>query len=148
MNAMKLFADSRFNKVMANVITIRPQGVPEDVFAARVRKLVDECGEDPDMLNAIEYEARRFLVTGDAARNKELCVPGGGFATVRITLPKAWDKLMAERGYAPLDTFRIASNMKPDAPRKRVKPPTHNGARGDFDRPRNRQGFRRRREQP
>ena len=89
-----------------------------------------------------------FLVTGDAARNKELCVPGGGFATVRITLPKAWDKLMAERGYAPLDTFRIASNMKPDAPRKRVKPPTHNGARGDFDRPRNRQGFRRRREQP
>ena len=66
MNAMKLFADSRFNKVMANVITIRPQGVPEDVFAARVRKLVDECGEDPDMLDAIECNARRFLVTGDS----------------------------------------------------------------------------------
>ena len=47
-----------------------------------------------------------FLVTGDPSRNKELCIPGGGFATVRIQLPKAWDKLMAERGYAPLATFR------------------------------------------
>ncbi|MBO7092008.1 MAG: hypothetical protein J6W23_09480 [Victivallales bacterium] len=65
-SAMKLFADSRFNKVMANAITIRPQGVPEDVFAARVRTLVDECGEDPDMLDAVECNARRFLVTGDS----------------------------------------------------------------------------------
>ncbi len=49
-----------------------------------------------------------FLVTGDPSRNKELCIPGGGFATVEIRLPKAWDELMAERGYAPLDTFRLA----------------------------------------
>ena len=81
-----------------------------------------------------------FLVTGDAARNKELCVPGGGFATVKISLPRAWDKLMAERGYAPLDTFRIAADLKPDAPRKHVKPPTHTGARGDFDRQDRRDG--------
>ena len=48
-----------------------------------------------------------FLVTGDPSRNKELCVPGGGFATIKIQLPKAWDVLMAERGYEPLAKFRI-----------------------------------------
>ena len=46
-----------------------------------------------------------FLVSGDADRNKVLCVPGGGFATVKVELPKNWDKLMSERGYAPLKTF-------------------------------------------
>jgi len=48
-----------------------------------------------------------FLVTGDPSRNKELCVPGGGFATVKIRLPKEWDQLMAERGYEPLEKFRL-----------------------------------------
>ena len=51
-----------------------------------------------------------FLVTGDSSRNKEMCLPGGGFATVKIQLPKAWDKLMAERGYEPLDKFRLSSS--------------------------------------
>ena len=49
-----------------------------------------------------------LLVTGDPSRNKVLTVPGGGFATVRIELPAAWDALMAERGYAPLSSFRVA----------------------------------------
>ena len=53
-----------------------------------------------------------FLVTGDPSRNKELCVPGGGFATVKIRLPKEWDKLMAERGYKPLADFKVS----PSAP--------------------------------
>ena len=57
-----------------------------------------------------------FIVTGDSSRNKALCVPGGGFATVKIKLPKAWDALMAERGYKPLADFRLATEMKPDAP--------------------------------
>ena len=48
-----------------------------------------------------------FLVTGDRSRNKEMCLPGGGFATVKVRLPKEWDKLMAERGYEPLAKFRI-----------------------------------------
>jgi hypothetical protein len=73
-----------------------------------------------------------FLVTGDSARNKELCIPGGGFATVKIVLPKAWDSLMAERGYEPLAKFRLTTDMTPDTPRPRVRPPTHAGARGDF----------------
>ena len=61
-----------------------------------------------------------FLVTGDPSRNKVLTVPGGGFATVRIELPRDWDALMAERGYAPLSSFRIApapgASASPTAP--------------------------------
>ena len=48
------------------------------------------------------------LVTGDPSRNKVLTVPGGAFATVKIRLPRDWDALMAERGYAPLSSFRVA----------------------------------------
>jgi hypothetical protein len=81
-----------------------------------------------------------FVVTGDPSRNKSLCVPGGGFATVKIALPKAWDALMAERGYKPLSEFRLATNLTPDAPPatsrdpSHRRPPSHSGARGDFDR--------------
>ena len=57
-----------------------------------------------------------FIVTGDSSRNKSLCVPGGGFATVKITLPKAWDAPMAERGYKPLADFLLATDLKPDTP--------------------------------
>jgi hypothetical protein len=48
-----------------------------------------------------------FIVTGDKARNKEMCLPGGGFTTIKIQLPKAWDSLMAERGYEPLEKFHL-----------------------------------------
>ena len=81
-----------------------------------------------------------FVVTGDSSRNKSLCVPGGGFATIKIVLPKAWDSLMAERGYKPLSDFRLATNLAPDTPPSafrdpsRRRPPSHSGARGDFRR--------------
>ncbi|MBQ8111574.1 MAG: hypothetical protein IJ146_00065 [Kiritimatiellae bacterium] len=81
---------------------------------------------------AIERGKSAFLVTGDPSRNKELCVPGGGFATIKIELPKAWDSLMAERGYKPLADFTLKSDMKPDVPAPRPRRrPTHAGARGD-----------------
>ena len=55
-----------------------------------------------------------FLITGDAARNKIQTLPGaglgGGSATVKIELPADWDKLMAERGYEPLEKFRLTSD--------------------------------------
>ena len=57
-----------------------------------------------------------FLVTGDPSRNKVLTVPGGGFATVRIRLPKAWDALMAERGYPPLASFHAGRGSLRSAP--------------------------------
>ena len=72
-----------------------------------------------------------FLVTGDAARNKEMCIPGGASATVRITLPKNWDALTKARGYAPLSTFTLTSDLKPDTPKPRVRPYTAPGMRGD-----------------
>ena len=81
---------------------------------------------------AIERGKSAFLVTGDPSRNKELCVPGGGFATIKIELPKAWDSLMAERGYKPLADFTLTSDLKPDVPTpKPRRRPTLTGARGD-----------------
>ena len=77
-----------------------------------------------------------FLVTGDKSRNKEMCLPGGGFATVKIQLPKAWDKLMAERGYEPLEKFSLTSDLKPDEPRqeRRRYPPPRANPRGNVTR--------------
>ena len=53
-----------------------------------------------------------FLVTGDPSRNKVLTVPGGGFATIKIVFPKAWDALMAERGYKPLADYRLSADRR------------------------------------
>ncbi len=47
----------------------------------------------------------QFLITGDAARNKLQTMPGGGYSTVKIELPKNWDELISERGYRPLKEF-------------------------------------------
>lgn len=46
-----------------------------------------------------------FVITGDSDRNKVQTMPGG-YATVEIRLPAAWDSLAAECGYAPLSSFR------------------------------------------
>ena len=86
-----------------------------------------------------------FLVTGDPARNKELCLPGGGWATVKIVLPAAWNELMAERGYEPLEHFFLNANVKPDVPRPQPRGYTRPGVRAD--RPTQPQGNRRPRQQ-
>ena len=54
-----------------------------------------------------------LIVTGDAARNKTMCVPGGGFASVKIILPKNWDRLMKDAGYRPLSDFCLKSDLTP-----------------------------------
>ena len=51
--------------------------------------------------------ATAFLITGDASRNKVQTMPGGGFSTVAIDLPKAWDKLMDALGYPPLASMYL-----------------------------------------
>ena len=60
-----------------------------------------------------------FLITGDAARNKIQIMPGaglgGGSATIKIELPKNWDKLMADLGYEPLSKFALRQLSKPVA---------------------------------
>ena len=89
--------------------------------------------ERMDTVPAMASGKSAFIVTGDPSRNKSLCVPGGGFATVKIVLPKAWDSLMAERGYKPLADFRLTTDLKPDTPaptyRNRHRPMDRGGAR-------------------
>lgn len=48
-----------------------------------------------------------YIITGDAARNKVQTMPGGGYATEEIELPRNWDKLMEELGYKPIKEFYI-----------------------------------------
>lgn len=48
-----------------------------------------------------------FIITGDSSRNKLQTMPGGGFDTVQIELPKNWDSLMEGLGYEPLSSFKI-----------------------------------------
>lgn len=57
---------------------------------------------------AMEAGKTIIVVTGDPARNKEMCLPGGGSVTLRIELPRQWDKLMAERGYEPLSAYYLS----------------------------------------
>ena len=60
-----------------------------------------------------------LIITGDANRNKTMCVPGGGMASVKIELPAAWDKLMQEKGYEPLKKFHLQTTLQPEKnPRK------------------------------
>lgn len=55
----------------------------------------------------MKKEKTAILVTGDADRNKTMCLPGGGYGSVRIELPDNWDQLMEEKGYAPLRSFYL-----------------------------------------
>lgn len=54
-----------------------------------------------------------IIITGDENRNKTMCVPGGGFTSVKIELPEKWDELMAKAGYKPLKSFYLKSNLTP-----------------------------------
>ena len=56
-----------------------------------------------------------LIITGDANRNKTMCVPGGGFVSVKIELPKNWDRLMEAAGYPPLKDFYLESNLTPSS---------------------------------
>lgn len=55
----------------------------------------------------MEKGATAFLITGDASRNKVQTMPGGGFSTVSIDLPEAWDSLMNAKGYQPLSDYQL-----------------------------------------
>ena len=49
----------------------------------------------------------QFLITGDSSRNKLQTMPGGGYSTIKIELPRNWDTLMNELGYQPLYKYRL-----------------------------------------
>lgn len=48
-----------------------------------------------------------FIITGDSARNKVQTMPGGGYVTIQIQLPRNWDSLMSELGYKPLKVYKL-----------------------------------------
>ena len=48
-----------------------------------------------------------FIITGDSARNKVQTMPGGGYVTKQIQLPRNWDSLMSELGYKPLKEYKL-----------------------------------------
>ena len=60
--------------------------------------------DEIESVPAMQTGKNVFLVTGDPSRNKELCLPGGGFATKKIELPRAWNELMESRGYGSLES--------------------------------------------
>lgn len=59
-----------------------------------------------------------IIVTGDADRNKIMCLPGGGYGSVRVELPDNWDKLMEAKGYAPLRSFYLTPRKTSPKPRR------------------------------
>lgn len=59
-----------------------------------------------------------FLVTGDANRNKVQVMPGGGFITTEIKLPKNWNELVAPLGYQPIENFYLKANFNTDEGKK------------------------------
>lgn len=61
-----------------------------------------------------------IIVTGDTDRNKTMCLPGGGYGSVRIELPKNWDALMEAKGYAPLRSFYLTPRKVPTAPKRQM----------------------------
>ena len=70
------------------------------------------CASDDRQMMTIptmEKGETAFIITGDASRNKIQTMPGGKQSTVAIELPKNWDKLMAEKGYEPLNKFMLKS---------------------------------------
>lgn len=64
---------------------------------------------DSEMMTipTMKEDMTAFIITGDESRNKVQTMPGGGFKTVSIDLPRNWDALMQEKGYRPLSEFYI-----------------------------------------
>ncbi len=62
-----------------------------------------------------------LLITGDRNRNKTMCLPGGGFATIKIELPEKWDELIKKAGYQPLKNFFLKSDLLPDREAQQFK---------------------------
>jgi len=50
-----------------------------------------------------------------------VCVPGGGFTSVKIELPENWDQLMEKAGYEPLRSFYLKSGLVPSEQPQQLK---------------------------
>lgn len=77
-----------------------------------------------------------IIITGDANRNKTMCLPGGGAVSIKIKLPPEWDKLMAEAGYEPLSSFFLKSDLAPAATPRQYKNYRRKNSSGNLPQPR------------
>lgn len=79
------------------------------------------CGQKVlQTLPVMQAGKTAIIVTGDTDRNKTMCLPGGGYGSVRIELPKNWDALMEAKGYAPLRSFYLTPRKVPTAPKRQM----------------------------
>lgn len=68
----------------------------------------DGCESDKMLtIPTMQPDMTAILLTGDSARNKVQVMPGGGYSTIKIELPKNWDTLISEKGYLPLENYYI-----------------------------------------
>lgn len=65
-NTLGSIADIRFNAVSEKSANLRQNNVTKEEFDNAVKTLISECGEAPELLDAVEYSARRFLLKGDS----------------------------------------------------------------------------------
>jgi len=92
-----------FNQYLSHIV--KSEGGKETSIPA----WYDTQAKTMTTIPTMQKGATAFLVTGDASRNKVQTMPGGGFSTVRIDLPSAWDSLMAAKGYPRLTDMCIIS---------------------------------------
>ena len=74
-----------------------------------------------ETLPVMQQGKTAIIITGDTNRNKTMCVPGGGFTSVKIELPKKWDELMEKANYAPLSSFYLKSDLRPSSTPQQFK---------------------------
>lgn len=92
-----------FNQYMSHIVnTEGGEETPTPVW-------YDTDAQTMTTIPTMEKGTTAFLVTGDASRNKVQTMPGGGFSTIAIDLPAAWDSLMAEKGYPALTSMFLTS---------------------------------------
>ena len=78
------------------------------VVFGQERIVCDEtCEIDAETIPTMQQGMTQFLITGDSSRNKLQTMPGGGYSTIKIELPRNWDTLMNELGYQPLYKYRL-----------------------------------------
>lgn len=71
-------------------------------YTAHLAKV--ERADSDQTVATMQKGMTEFIITGDPARNKVQTMPGGGFATVKIELPAAWESLMEELNRTRLDS--------------------------------------------
>ncbi len=96
-----------------------------------------------------------FIITGDVSRNKVQTMPGGGFSTVSIDLPAAWNSLMAAKGYPNLSDMYLtptpngvaaasSNNVKSGSYNRKTLRPGYNDTQERRSRPNRRDTYMRR----